>query len=86
MHYFLRNYRINAKIHNFSISLHVLGQTTQAQLPSFTFMALYSILLYLKYYNVLQWESRFPLELNSTKNTNYVKNDSNKNCSELNFL
>ncbi len=43
MHYFFRNYRINAKIHNFSIRLHVLGWTTQVQLPSFTFMALNSL-------------------------------------------
>ncbi len=42
MCYFLRNYRMNVKIHHFSIRLHVLGRTTQAQLPSFTFMALYS--------------------------------------------
>ncbi len=42
MHYFLRNYRMNAKIYHFSVRLHVLGYTTQSQLPSFTFMALYS--------------------------------------------
>ncbi len=42
MHYFFRNYRMNAKVHNFSIRLHVLSRTTQAQFPSFTFMALYS--------------------------------------------
>ncbi len=42
MHYFLRNYRMNAKIHPFSIRLHVLGRPMQAQLPSFTFIALYS--------------------------------------------
>ncbi len=41
MHYFLRNYRINAKIHNCSRRLHVLGWTTQAQLPNFTFVASY---------------------------------------------
>ncbi len=40
--FFLRNYRMNEKIHNFSINLHVLDWTTQAQLASFTFMALYS--------------------------------------------
>ncbi len=33
---------MNAKIHHFSIRLHVLGRTMQAQLTSFTFMALYS--------------------------------------------
>ncbi len=40
MHYFLRNNRLNAKINHFSIRLHALGQATQAQLPSFTFMSL----------------------------------------------
>ncbi len=45
MHYFLRNYRMNIKFHHFSIRLHVLGRTTQAQLPRFTFMALYSRML-----------------------------------------
>ncbi len=35
----MRNYGMNAKIHYSSIRLHVLGWTTQAQLPSFTFMA-----------------------------------------------
>ncbi len=40
---FLQNGHVmNAKIHHFSVRLHVLGRTTQAQLPSFTFMALYS--------------------------------------------
>ncbi len=39
---------MNAKILNFSISLRVLGRTMQAQLPSFTFMALYSRRLWLK--------------------------------------
>ncbi len=33
---------MNAKIHHFFIRLSVLGQTIQMQLPSFTFMALYS--------------------------------------------
>ncbi len=33
---------MNTKIHHFSIRLHVLGRTTQAQLPSFTFIVLYS--------------------------------------------
>ncbi len=42
MIYFLRNYRMNAKLHHFSIRLHVLHRTMQAQLPSFTFMALNS--------------------------------------------
>ncbi len=42
MHHFLRNYRMSAKIRHFSIKLHVLGRNWQAQLPSFTFMALYS--------------------------------------------
>ncbi len=41
MYYFLRNYRMNAKIHRFSIRLYVLRRITLAQLPSFTFMALY---------------------------------------------
>ncbi len=41
MHYFLKNYRLSAKMHHFSIRLHVLGRTTQALLPNFTFMALY---------------------------------------------
>ncbi len=41
-------------------------------------------LSYMKYFNVLQWESRFPFGLNSAKNTDYIKNISNKNCSELN--
>ncbi len=40
MHYFLRNYRMNAKIYHFSIKLHVLSRTMLAQLLSFTFMAL----------------------------------------------
>ncbi len=31
MNYFLRNYRMNAKIHDFSIRLHVLDQTLQVQ-------------------------------------------------------
>ncbi len=48
MHYFLRNYKINAKIHNFSIRLQ--DWTTQAELPSFTFVALHSSRLwYYKY-------------------------------------
>ncbi len=38
----MRNYRMNAKIHNFSTSSHVQCWTTQAQLPNFTFVALYS--------------------------------------------
>ncbi len=42
MHYFLRNCRLNEKIHHFSIRLHVLSRTTLALLPSFTFMAFYS--------------------------------------------
>ncbi len=42
MHYFLRNYGMDAKIHHYSIRLHVLSRTTQVQLPSFTFMVLYS--------------------------------------------
>ncbi len=42
MHYFLRNCRMNEKIHHFSIRLHVLGRTMPAVLPSFTFMAFYS--------------------------------------------
>ncbi len=42
MHYFLINCRMNERIHNFSIRLHVLGWTTQAVLPSFTFMTFYS--------------------------------------------
>ncbi len=39
----------------------------------------------LKYYNVLKWENRFTLGLNTTKNTDYIKNPSNKSCLELNF-
>ncbi len=35
MHYFLRNYGMNAKIHNFSVRLYELGSTTEAQLPTF---------------------------------------------------
>ncbi len=31
------------------------------------------------YYNVLKWESRFTLGLNIVKNTDYIKNSSNKN-------
>ncbi len=42
MHYLLKNYEMNVKIHYFSMRLHVLGRSTQAQLPSFTFMALNS--------------------------------------------
>ncbi len=56
MHYFLRNYRINVKIHRLSIRLCVLGRTTQAQLSSFTFMALYSRRL---------WSSPFSLSATS---------------------
>ncbi len=41
MHFFFRNYKMIAKIH-FSIRLYVLGRTTQVQLPSSTFVALYS--------------------------------------------
>ncbi len=40
MHYFLRNYRMNAKFYHFSMRLYILGRITQAQLPSFTFKAL----------------------------------------------
>ncbi len=29
--------------------------------------------LFLKYYDTLQWESRFTLQLNATKNTNYIE-------------
>ncbi len=43
---FLKNYRMNAKFHYFSIRLCVLGQTTQAQLSRFTFMTLYSRMLW----------------------------------------
>ncbi len=28
---------------------------------------------YMKYYNVVPWENRFPLGLNSAKNTDYIK-------------
>ncbi len=42
MCYFLRNHRMNAKIHHYSIRLYVLGRTTQAPLSSFTFVAFYS--------------------------------------------
>ncbi len=34
----------------------------------------------------LEWESRFTSGLNAAKNTDHIKNASNKNCSELNFL
>ncbi len=39
----------------------------------------------LKHFNVLQWESRFALQLNAAKTTEYIKKTSNKNYSELNF-
>ncbi len=42
MRYFLRNCRMNEKIHHFFIKLCVLGWTTPEVLPSFTFMAFYS--------------------------------------------
>ncbi len=41
---------------------------------------------YLEYCGVLKWESRFTLRLNAAENTDYIKNGSNKSCSELNFL
>ncbi len=31
----------------------------------------------------MEWESRFILGLNAAKNADYMKNGSNKNCSEL---
>ncbi len=61
MHYFLRNYRMSAKIHHFSIRLHVLGQTTQA------FMALHARRLC-----VNEWESRFFMP-EHCQNTYYMK-------------
>ncbi len=54
MHYFLRNYKMNTKIHHFSIRLHVLGRTTQAQLPSFTFIALYSMVIVIRKFSRIQ--------------------------------
>ncbi len=55
MHYFLRNYRKNVKIHHFSIRLHVVCRIMQAQLPSFTFMAFLSRRLW---YGVCHLSSR----------------------------
>ncbi len=39
-------------------------------------------------FEILQWESKFTLGLNAAKNTHfiYIKNASNKNCSEFNLL
>ncbi len=41
---------------------------------------------FLKCYDVLEYESRFTIRMDVTKNTDYTKNYSNKNCWELNFL
>ncbi len=43
-------------------------------------------LSFLKYYNVLKWESGLTWGLNAAKITDYIKNCSNKSCSELNFV
>ncbi len=37
-------------------------------------------------YNTLEWESMFSLRLSAAKSNNYIKNDLNKSCAELNFL
>ncbi len=37
-------------------------------------------------YNILELESKFTLGMSAAKNTNCIKNDSNNNYSELNFL
>ncbi len=47
---------MNAKINHFSIRLHVLGRTTQAHLPSFTFKVLYSRRLWPSV-NCIKWRS-----------------------------
>ncbi len=39
-----------------------------------------------KYYNALEWESRFTLGLNVASNTDLIKNFFKLSCSELNFL
>ncbi len=54
MHYFLRNYKMNAKIHHLSVRLHVLGRTMQEQLPTFTFIALNSRRLWCRWSNFLE--------------------------------
>ncbi len=41
---------------------------------------------WLKYYNVMKWESRFTLRLNTAQIFIISKKASNKNCPELNFL
>ncbi len=36
-------------------------------------------------FEIMEWESRFTLGVNAGKNTDYIKNVSNKNCLEFNF-
>ncbi len=43
-------------------------------------------LLFLKYFNAQEWKRTFALRLKATKNTKDIKNASDENCSELNFL
>ncbi len=38
------------------------------------------------WYNILKWESKFTLGLNTAEIINIIKNSSNKSCSELKFL
>ncbi len=37
-------------------------------------------------FEIMEWKSRFTLAMNTAKNTNYIKEVSNKNCLEFNFL
>ncbi len=37
-------------------------------------------------FEIMQRESRLTLGVNALKNTDYIKNVSNKNCLEFNFL
>ncbi len=71
------------------LELNFLQKIQQVQISIFLMTGAkgFQRLTCLKYFNELEWESRFTLRLNTTKNVDYIKKyASNKNCSELNFL